>query len=76
VHQVPARRTRRARRARRTRRARRRRGARLVEAGSLGAAAEQGDRAAGIAAVSVGQPDRDLGEALPQVALMGWAGLP
>ena len=45
-------------------------------AGSLGAAAEQRDRAAGIAAVSVRQPDRDLGEALPQVALVGWAGLP
>ena len=57
-------------------RPRRRPGARLVGADSLGAAAEQRDRAAGIAAVSVRQPDRDLGEALPQVALVGWAGLP
>ena len=41
----------------------------LVRADALGAPAEQRDRAAGVAAAGVGQPDRDLGQALPQVAL-------
>ncbi len=42
----------------------------------LGAPAQQRDRAAGIAPLGVRQPDRDLGEPLPQVALVGWARLP
>ncbi len=33
----------------------------LIAADALGAPAEQGDRAAGVAAPGVGQPDRDLG---------------
>ncbi len=33
----------------------------LVRADALGAPAEQGDRAAGVAPAAVGQPDRDLG---------------
>ena len=37
----------------------------LVRADALGAPAEQGDRAAGVAPAGVGQPDRDLGQALP-----------
>ena len=41
----------------------------LVRADALGAPAEQGDRAAGVAPAGVGQPDRDLGQALPQIAV-------
>ena len=37
----------------------------LVRADALSAPAEQGDRAAGVAPAGVGQPDRDLGQALP-----------
>ena len=48
----------------------------LVRADALGAPAEQGDRAAGIAPAGVGQPDRDLGQALPQVTLARRGGLP
>jgi hypothetical protein len=40
-----------------------------VRADALSAPAEQGGRAAGVAAAGVGQPDRDLGQALPHVAL-------
>ena len=48
----------------------------LVRADALGAPPEQGDRAAGVAPAGVGQPDRDLGQALPQIALAGRGGLP
>jgi hypothetical protein len=48
----------------------------LVGADALGAAAEQGDGAAGVTAAGVGQADRDLGQALPQVALVRRSGLP
>ena len=44
-------------------------GCSAVRADALGAPAEQGGRAAGVAAAGVGQPDRDLGQALPHVAL-------
>ena len=43
---------------------------------ALGAAAEQGDGAAGVAPAGVRQADRDLGQALPQVALVRRSGLP
>src|SRR5207302_6398385 len=48
----------------------------LVGTDALGAPAEQGDRAAGVAAAGVGQPDRDLGQALPQVTFLRRAGFP
>src|ERR1700678_1331612 len=47
----------------------------LVGADSPGAAAEQRDGAAGVAAVGVGQPDRDLGEPLPTIAFLRRGGL-
>ena len=47
-----------------------------VPADPGGAPAQQGDRADGIAAPGVGQADRQLGQALPQVALSGRSGLP
>ena len=47
-----------------------------VAADMLGAAAEQGDGAAGVAPAGVRQADRDLGQALPQVAFVRRAGLP
>ena len=55
---------------------RRRRGLVLVHADPLGAAPEQGHGPAGIAPLRVRQPDRDLGQSLPQVAFTGRAGLP
>ena len=48
----------------------------LVRANALCAPPEQGDRAAGVAPASVGQPDRDLGQALPQIALARRGRLP
>ena len=48
----------------------------LVGADTLGASPEQRYGTAGIAAVSVRQADRDLGESLPQVALERRRGLP
>lgn len=45
-------------------------------ADALGAATEQGDGAAGVAPAGVRQADRDLGQALPQVALVRRSGLP
>lgn len=39
-----------------------------VRGDAVAAASEQGGRAPGISAHGVGQPDRDLGESLPQVA--------
>ena len=41
-----------------------------------GAAAQQGDRAAGVAAAGVGQADRDLREAPPELAVRGRGRLP
>ena len=47
-----------------------------VPADPIGAPAEQRDRAAGITPVRVRQPDRDLGQALPEIAFGGRSGLP
>jgi len=54
----------------------RRAGLILVRADPQGTPAEQRDGTTGIAAVRVRQPDRDLGESLPQVAFAGRRGLP
>jgi hypothetical protein len=51
-------------------------GLRLVRAVPFGAPVQQRDRAAGVAPVGVGQPDRDLGQSLPQVPLGRRAGFP
>jgi len=39
-------------------------------------APEQGNRAAAVSAPGMGQADRDLSQALPEIALVIWAGLP
>jgi hypothetical protein len=41
-----------------------------VSLDAFGAAAEEGGRATRVAAVGVGQADSDLGQALPQIALV------
>ncbi len=52
------------------------RGLRLVRADALGAPGQQRDGALGVAPVRVRQPDRDLGQPLPQVTLGRRSGLP
>ena len=48
----------------------------LVRLDALGAAAEQGDGAAGVAPAGVREADRDLSQALPEFALARRPGLP
>jgi len=47
-----------------------------IAAHALGAAAEQADRAAGVAALGVREADGDLGQALPQIAFVRGPALP